>query len=38
MQVLHKLNNEWGFRTRITRRQGGKPLSKSAWYKLLADP
>lgn len=38
MEVLYKINNEWGFRTRKTKRQGGKPLSKSAWYKLLADP
>lgn len=38
MQVLHMLNNDWGFRTRKTRRQGGKPLSKSAWYKFLCDP
>lgn len=38
MQVLHKLNTEWGFRTRSTHRQGGKPLSKSAWYKFLSDP
>src|SRR3990167_3065253 len=38
MQALHKLNNELCFRTRKTKRQGGKPLSKSGWYKLLADP
>jgi site-specific DNA recombinase len=38
MQVLDKINNEWSFRTRTTKRQGGKPLSKSAWYKFLTDP
>ncbi|MBI4080438.1 MAG: recombinase family protein, partial [Candidatus Levybacteria bacterium] len=38
MQVLHKINDEWAFRTRKTKRQGGRPLSKAGWYKLLADP
>ena len=38
MQALNILNNEWGFRTKKTKRQGGKPLAKSGWYKLLADP
>lgn len=38
MQVLSKINNEWSYRTRKTRRQGGRPLSKSGWYKLLTDP
>lgn len=38
MQILYTLNNEWGFRTKKTRRQGGRPLSKAGWYKFLADP
>lgn len=38
MEALHKLNREWGFRSKKTRRQGGKPLAKSGFYKLLADP
>ena len=38
MQALNKLNNEWKYRSRVTKRQGGKPMSKSGWYKLLSDP
>lgn len=38
MQVLDLLNNHWGYRTRLTKRQGGKPLSKSGFYKYLSDP
>lgn len=38
MQALEKLNKKWGYRTRKTERQGGKPLSRSAWYRILADP
>jgi site-specific DNA recombinase len=30
-------NNEWGFRTRQTRKQGGKPLAPSAAYRLFGD-
>ena len=37
MQALHALNNEYGFRTRKTKRQGAKPIAKSGWYKLLSD-
>src|SRR5262245_3285722 len=29
-QALHVLNDEWGFRTRKTKRQGGRPLTWSA--------
>jgi DNA invertase Pin-like site-specific DNA recombinase len=32
-EALHILNNDWGYRTRR-----GKPLSRSAWYKMLANP
>lgn len=38
MQVLNKLNDEWGYRTRKTKSLGGKPMKKSAWYRLLSDP
>ena len=38
MEVLDKLNNEWGFRTRKTRRQGTKPMCPSGFYKFLSDP
>lgn len=37
MEVLDKLNHEWGFRTRKTKRQGGKPMCPSAFYKFLSD-
>jgi hypothetical protein len=32
------LNNEWGYRTRKTKRMGGNPMAESTWYKLLSDP
>jgi DNA invertase Pin-like site-specific DNA recombinase len=31
-------NEEWGFRTRQTKRAGGKPLSRSTVYKMFSDP
>jgi site-specific DNA recombinase len=37
-EVFHKLNSEWSYRTRKTRRQGAKPLAKSGFYKVLNDP
>ncbi|NUM25630.1 MAG: recombinase family protein [Candidatus Buchananbacteria bacterium] len=37
-QILEKLNNEWGYRTPIKKRVGGKPLSKSSIYRILTDP
>lgn len=33
--ALNKLNDDWGFRTPVTRRQGGKPMSLSNFYKIL---
>ncbi len=33
--ILDVLNNQWGFRTRKTRRKGGCPLSRAGFYKLL---
>ena len=37
MEVLRKLNNEWGYRTRVTRKNGAKPMAKSAFYRMLND-
>ncbi len=31
-------NNEWGFRTRPTRKMGGKPLCRSAIYQVFTKP
>ena len=36
--VLRVANEEWGFRTRRTRHFGGKPLSRSTFYKILTNP
>lgn len=36
-KVLDRLNGEWGYRSRKTRKMGGKPLSKSGFYKILND-
>jgi hypothetical protein len=36
LQALNALNDEWGYRTRITKRTGGNPLAKSTWYRLLS--
>ncbi|MEX2526455.1 MAG: recombinase family protein [Gemmatimonadota bacterium] len=29
---------EWGLRSRKTRRQGGKPYATSTWYRIFTDP
>ena len=34
-QILEIANNEWGFRTKKTKRQGGKPLARSALYRIF---
>ncbi len=31
-------NDEWGFRTRQTKKTGGKPISRSTIYRIFADP
>lgn len=31
-------NDEWGFRTRQTKRTGGKAISRSTVYKIFSDP
>lgn len=38
IQVLRKLNNEWGYRTPKHKRIGGKPMSRSQIYKTFTDP
>jgi site-specific DNA recombinase len=36
---IHRIaNTEWGFRTRLTKREGGKPLARSALYRILSNP
>src|SRR5882724_7010439 len=37
-QILDLANNEWGFRTRPTRKMGGKPLCRSAIYQFFTKP
>ena len=36
-QALSVLNNAWGFRTRKMPRSGGKPLARSAFYRMLSN-
>jgi hypothetical protein len=37
-QILNVMNNEWGLRTRKTKREGGKALSRSGLYRIFSDP
>jgi len=37
-QICRTANEEWGFRTKKTKRQGGTPLSLSTVYKVLNSP
>lgn len=37
-QILEIANNQWDFRTRRTKRQGGKPLSRSGIYRIFTNP
>jgi len=37
-KILDMANDEWGFRTRPTRRMGGKPLARSAIYQIFTKP
>jgi site-specific DNA recombinase len=37
-RILEVANNEWAFRTRRTRKMGGKPLSRSAIYRIFTNP
>jgi site-specific DNA recombinase len=37
-KILELVNNDWGFRTRQTRKTGGKPLCRSAIYHIFNNP
>lgn len=37
-QILKIANDEWGFRTRLSKKSGGKPLSLSGLYKIFGSP
>ncbi len=37
-QILEILNNQWGFRTRQTKKKGGKPMSRSTLYRIFTNP
>ncbi|KAA3659374.1 MAG: recombinase family protein, partial [Calditrichaeota bacterium] len=37
-QITEIANTEWGLRTRKSKRQGGKPLSRSAGYSIFNSP
>ena len=36
-EILEKLNNEWGFRTRQWKKYGGKPMSRSTIYAIFTN-
>ena len=37
-EILRILNEDYGFRTRQFKKQGGKPISPSMLYKIFSDP
>ena len=37
-QALNTLNKEWGYKTRPTRKLGGKEMSRPVFYRFLSDP
>ena len=37
-QILELANTKWGFRTRLTRKQGGKEIARSAIYEVFTKP
>lgn len=37
-EALRVLNDDWGYRTRPTRRGGDRPLSRSGFYHILSNP
>lgn len=37
-QILNLVNEDWGYRSRKTKRQGGKKLSYSGIYQILTNP
>ena len=36
-EIVDKLNNEWGFRTRGWKKRGGKPMSRSTIYRTFTN-
>jgi DNA invertase Pin-like site-specific DNA recombinase len=36
-QILKKANDEWGYRTRKTKRMGGNPLGESTLYRIFTN-
>ncbi|MCD4693814.1 recombinase family protein [bacterium] len=36
-EALSKLNNEWGYRSPKRKRSGGKPMSRTTFYNIIAD-
>lgn len=36
-EILNKVNNDWGFRTKKKRKTGGKPLSRSGLYNIFTN-
>lgn len=37
-QIREIANNQWGFRTRKTKRMGGRPIAQSSVYRLFKNP
>ena len=37
-QILHKLNNDWGYTSPIRKSTGGKPMYSSQLYRIFSDP
>lgn len=37
-EILDKLNNEWGFKTKRMKSWGGKPMARSALYRTFTNP
>jgi hypothetical protein len=38
MQVYKLLNSEWGYRTQVRGKLGGKPMHLSEFYRMIKDP
>ncbi|MEZ5360595.1 MAG: recombinase family protein [Candidatus Zixiibacteriota bacterium] len=37
-EILDIANDQWGYKTRITKRTGGTPLSRTSLYRIFNDP
>ena len=37
-QILNIANNEWSFKSRLTKRKGGTPISRSFGHKMFTNP